>query len=167
MTSFDDLKIWMPDKEQAIMPVVMFKGDVEEAFEIKLSDEQWADVVEKVESRCDDIRETVFEQVRNEVKFMRKQWVEVDLWEAEYGLVANWLRPDASWANDDKRGCLFETYGLERQVVDLTPINQVWSYIDTCDGDTMVVAGRSVGEPIGFLISEKPWSDEYETVVVS
>ena len=167
MTTLGDLELWLAKGEQAIMPSVFFKGDVEEAFEVKLTDEQWDKVVTNVEEHLDDVRETVFELVRNEVKFMRKQWVEVDVWEAEYGLVANWLRPDASWANDDRRGCLFETYGLERQVVDLTPINQVWSYLDTGDGGTMVVAGRSVGEPIGFLISEKPWSDPYETVVVS
>ncbi len=69
MTSFADLKIWMPENQTAIMPVVMFKSDVEEAFELKLSDEQWAIVVERVENYSDDVRETVFELVRNEVKF--------------------------------------------------------------------------------------------------
>jgi hypothetical protein len=167
MTSFADLKIWMPENEQAIMPVVMFKADVEESFEIKLSDEQWAEVVEKVESRCDDIRETVFEQVRNEVKFMRKQWVEVDLWEAEYHPYENWLVENPSWSNGDNQGCLFETFGVEAEFVNAQPINHVWTYLDNGCGGTMLVAGRCVGTPIGYLITAMPWSDPYETVVVS
>lgn len=167
MTSFADLKIWMPENETAIMPVVMFKADVEEAFDLKLSDDQWAIVVEKVEDYSDTVRETVFELVRNEVKFMRKQWVSVDLWEAEYRPYENWLVDNPSWSNGDNQGCLFETFGVERAFVDAQPVNHVWSYIDTGYDGLIVVAGRAVGTPIGYLVTAKPWSNEYETVVVS
>jgi hypothetical protein len=167
MTTFADLKIWMPENETAIMPVVMFKADVEEAFELKLSDEQWATVVERIENYSDDVRETVFELVRNEVKFMRKQWVSVDEWEAEYRPYENWLVENPSWSNGDNQGCLFETYGVEREFVDAQPANHVWSYVDNGYDGLLVVAGRSVGTPIGYLITGKPWSNEYETVVVS
>jgi hypothetical protein len=167
MTSLADLKLWLHVDEPAIMPSVMFKGDVEEAFDLKLTDEQWATVVERVESNLDDICETVFELVRNEVKFMGKQWVSVDEWEAEYRPYENYLVDNPSWSNGDNQGCLFETYGVERAFVDAQPINHVWSYVDYGYEGLILVAGRSVGTPIGYLITAKPWSNEYETVVVS
>jgi hypothetical protein len=167
MTSLADLKLWLRVDEPAIMPSVMFKGDVEEAFDLKLTDEQWATVVERVESNLDDVCETVFELVRNEVKFMGKQWVSVDEWEAEYHPYENWLVESPSWSNGDNQGCLFETFGVEREFVDAQPINHVWSYVDYGYEGLILVAGRSVGTPIGYLVTAKPWSNEYETVVVS
>jgi hypothetical protein len=167
MTTLADLKLWMDENTTAIMPSVMFKCDVEEAFEMKLTDEQWDRVVANVEEHLDDIRETVFELVRNEVKFMRKQWVSVDSWEAEYHPYENWLVDNPSWSNGDNQGCLFETFGVEREFVNAQPINHVWTYLDDGLGGLILVAGRCVGTPIGYLITAMPWSDPYETVVVS
>jgi hypothetical protein len=98
---------------------------------------------------------------------MGKQWVSVDEWEAEYRPYENYLVDNPSWSNGDNQGCLFETYGVERAFVDAQPINHVWSYVDYGYEGLILVAGRSVGTPIGYLITAKPWSNEYETVVVS
>lgn len=167
MTTLGNLEVWLAKGEQAIMPSVFFKGDVEEAFEVKLTDEQWDTVVANVEEHLDGVREAVFELIRNEVKFMRKQWLSVDSWEAEYHPYENWLVENPSWSNDDNQGCLFETFGVEAEFVNAQPINHVWTYLDDGCGGVILVAGRCVGTPIGYLVTAKPWTDPYETVVVS
>lgn len=172
MTTLADLRSRMKENTVAFMPAVSFKCDVEETLGRKLSDTDWATIVENAEMDLDDVCEvalaTLLKHVEKVAPPTPLEWVDVDEWETFYELLPNYLREDASWSNGDNRGCLFETYGIEWDFVRHVPNERVWSYVGTDAGGTMVVAGRLDGyEVIGYLVSDKPWSDSLETVVVS
>lgn len=82
-------------------------------------------------------------------------------WEAQYVLCPNHLNPDASW-----NGNLFETYGEEQDYVYDHDFFKVWTYMDV-DGGTAVVAGRHFINRIGYLITEKPWTNDEMIIWVS
>ena len=82
-----------------------------------------------------------------------------DDFDAQYPLVTNHLNPHASWAFNDDRGCLFETYGQELDFVRRQDPRTVWTLIDGEDGDLYVVSGCHFVSRIGYLVSTVPAPD--------
>ena len=90
-----------------------------------------------------------------------------DEWYTKYKPVANHIDPDASWSDGDN-GLMFETYGEEVQyVLSQVDNNTVWTYMDSDNGGTCVVAGYYLVNRIGYFVTEVPWEDEdiYFTVL--
>lgn len=77
----------------------------------------------------------------------------LDAWEKEYKPITNHLDNRASWS-----GWMFETFGEELKFVLSQPDEHVWTWND-CDGKTFLNAGYSVVNRLGYLITEKPWTD--------
>jgi hypothetical protein len=76
-----------------------------------------------------------------------------DEFDAGYPLRANHFNPHASWAFSDDRGCLFETYGEERDFVRSQDPRTIWTLVDGDDGDQYLLSGFHVVNRIGYLVS--------------
>lgn len=61
---------------------------------------------------------------------------------------------------------LFETYGEELDYVKSQDPNKVWTLVDG-EMSTLVFAGYHWVNRIGFYITQEPWTDEREQVLVS
>lgn len=77
----------------------------------------------------------------------------LDAWEEEYRPIQNHIKSDSSWS-----GQMFETYGEELGFVLSQPGNHIWTWNDSDDG-TFLNAGFSLVNRLGYLITEKPWTD--------
>jgi hypothetical protein len=83
-----------------------------------------------------------------------------DEFDAQYPLLVNHLNPRASWAFNDDRGCLFETYGEELAFVREQDSRTVFTLVDGDDGDLYVLSGLHYVNRIGYLISSTPVPDD-------
>ena len=80
-------------------------------------------------------------------------------WYTIYKPVVNHLNPNASWGTGDG-GIMFETYGEELEyVTSKVDENRVWTWLEGDDGSTVVSAGFSFVNRLGYFITEKPWDD--------
>ena len=61
---------------------------------------------------------------------------------------------------------MFETYGEEVEYVKTIDNNRIWTYIDG-DMCSLIVAGWHFVDRLGYYITEVPWTDENEYVVLS
>lgn len=78
------------------------------------------------------------------------------------------------WANEFKpqtnhfngQGNLYETYGEEVEYIQSMHPNFVWTLVsgDMCD---LIVAGYAYVNRLGYYITENPWSDEDDSVLLS
>ena len=61
---------------------------------------------------------------------------------------------------------MYETYGEEVEYVQSMHPNFVWTLVsgDMCD---LIVAGYSYVNRLGYYITENPWSDDMDTVLLS
>jgi hypothetical protein len=61
---------------------------------------------------------------------------------------------------------LYETYGEEVEYVQSIHPNFVWTLVtgDECD---LIVAGYSYVNRLGYYITENPWSDDMDSVLIS
>ncbi len=76
--------------------------------------------------------------------------------DSRFPLVENHLNPLASWAFDDNRGCLFETYGEEYEFVLRQDRTRIWTITEGDDGDWYIVSGLHFVNRVGYLISREP-----------
>jgi hypothetical protein len=83
-----------------------------------------------------------------------------DDFDTQYPLVSNHLNPNASWAFNDGRGCLFETYGEELAFVREQDSRTVFTLVDGDDGDLYILSGLHYVNRIGYLISTMPAPDD-------
>ena len=88
-----------------------------------------------------------------------------DDFDMQYPLLTNHLNPNASWAFDDGRGCLFETYGQELAFIRGQDLRTVWTLVDGDDGDLYVLSGFHYVNRIGYLVSTVPGPDETDIQV--
>jgi hypothetical protein len=81
-------------------------------------------------------------------------------WEAKYKPIANHLvkSPDQ---------LMFETYGEEVEFVKTKiDTNQVWTYVDG-DMSSLIMAGFGIVNRIGYYVTEIPWEDSMDYVLLS
>jgi len=76
-----------------------------------------------------------------------------DEFDTRYPLRTNHLNPHATWAFDDARGCLFETFGEELDFVRKQDPSTVWTLVDGEDGDMYLLSGMHFVNRIGYLVS--------------
>lgn len=173
MTTIGDLKLFADEGAKFYAPIVYYRWDVEEEFEVSLTDEQWDALVDKLEMTHLDTPHRLYADVitafLGEVKPKKLgEWQSVDVWEAEYHPYENWLVDNPSWTSGDNQGCLFETFGVEAEFVAKQDERHVWSYVDADNGGTQLVTGCVTWTvPIGYLVTAKPWKSGHEFVVVS
>ena len=71
----------------------------------------------------------------------------------QYPLVPNHINRNATWANAQGKGCLFETYGEELEFIKRQNRNRVWTILDGDDGDMYVASGFHFVNRVGYLLS--------------
>lgn len=74
-------------------------------------------------------------------------------WEDEYKPIKNHLDDNASWS-----GSMFETYGDELAFVLTQPEEHIWTWTSGDDG-SYLNAGYAIVNRLGYIITEKPWTD--------
>lgn len=76
----------------------------------------------------------------------------------KYKPVKNHYDKHASWG-----GCMFDTYGQEHEHVlymrDFEP-RKVWTVVEGCNGDLIVIDGYHHVNRIGYLITEVPCEED-------
>jgi len=79
-----------------------------------------------------------------------------DEWKKLFKPIQNYWVKDASFD-----GCMFETYGVEREfVVEQKSIN-TWTLIED-DEEMFIVEGYVVVNRLGYFITEKSWQGDVE-----
>lgn len=86
----------------------------------------------------------------------------VEEWEEQYKPIANHLDANASWADEDGNGIMFETYGAEVEYVFAQPLALTWTYVDGEEG-TYILAGRHLVNRIGYFVTEYPWAGDFNS----
>jgi len=81
-----------------------------------------------------------------------------DAWADKFKPIKNKLRK-----NDE---LMYETYGEEVDYVRAIDPKYVWTYVDG-DMCSLIVAGYSYVNRIGYYITEIPWEDDMDTVLLS
>jgi len=90
-----------------------------------------------------------------------------DEWEKKFQPVVNFLTTDASFADEDGRGIMFETYGIENLFVqNHIHLNKVWTWVDG-DVGTYIMNGYHLVNRIGYFVTEIPYdaSNTYDILV--
>ena len=90
----------------------------------------------------------------------------IEQWQAEYKPIVNHLDENASWQDERGEGSMFETYGEEEKYVYAQPENHVWTYVDG-DNGTYLITGRAYVNRIGYFITAKPWTEDFEIQVIN
>lgn len=85
-----------------------------------------------------------------------------DTWVEKYRPIPNPIA--SSPAVDDV--LMYETYGEELELIKQTNPNNIWTMVDG-DMSTIILAGWHFVNRIGYYITEVPWTDERETVLIS
>ena len=83
-------------------------------------------------------------------------------WVEEFNPVINHLDDNASFQDEDGVGIMFETYGDELEYVLLQDNHNVWTYMDSDEGGTIICAGYHIVGRIGYFITQKPWTSDPE-----
>ena len=84
----------------------------------------------------------------------------METWEEKYNPLINHLDSNASFQNEYGVGIMYETYGDELAFVESKANeNKVWTYVDTENGGTAIVAGMSWVNRIGYFVTEESWED--------
>jgi len=84
----------------------------------------------------------------------------IDQWETTYKPRQNHLDPNASW-----NGLMYETHGAEWEFVKSQPNNNVWTWVDSDDGSSLI-SGMHFVNRIGYFICEQQWTTMDEWVKV-
>ena len=87
----------------------------------------------------------------------------IDLWETTFKPIENTFDANASF------DCImFETYGEELEFVRSQPYENIWTYVDS-DGGTSIINGYHLVNRIGYFVTEKQHdkSLDYEVTVSS
>jgi hypothetical protein len=87
-------------------------------------------------------------------------------WETTFKPLPNHLDDNASWQDENGYGIMFETYGDEYEYVEQFKLERrVWSYRDDEYEGLIVVSGMA-HNPIGYFITEVPWTDEDLSTII-
>jgi len=78
----------------------------------------------------------------------------INTWFDTFEPIKNHLDDRASF-----KGTMFETYGEELEFIKNTPYNKVWTFIESEDGDTIIIDGYHISNRIGFFITKEPRLD--------
>jgi hypothetical protein len=79
---------------------------------------------------------------------------------------ADKFKPKSNHFNNYENDYLYETYGEEVDFVRNYDPKYVWTYVDG-DMCSLIVAGYSYVNRIGYYITEIPWEDELDTCLLS
>ena len=87
----------------------------------------------------------------------------------EYQGWAEWadkFKPKSNHFNNYENDYLYETYGEEVEYIQSMHPNFVWTLVsgDMCD---LIVAGYAYVNRLGYYITENPWSDDMDSVLLS
>ena len=86
-----------------------------------------------------------------------------DQWVEKYKPIKNHLD---KYSHPDTPYGMFETFGAEVDYVKEQDPNKIWTLVDG-DCSSLMLAGWHFVNRIGYYITEVPWTDERETVLVS
>ena len=86
-----------------------------------------------------------------------------DTWVEKFKPIRNHLNKYSTPENPE---LMFETYDAEYEYVKSVDPKYVWTYLDG-DMSTLIVAGLHFVNRIGYYVTEEPWEDEYDTVLLS
>jgi len=91
---------------------------------------------------------------------MKDDELTIEQWDMKYMPINNPLNENASWD-----GALFETYGDELEFVQEQDEHNVWTFVDS-DLGTSLLSGYYVVNRIGYLVTKNRW-EEYCEIGVS
>lgn len=93
----------------------------------------------------------------------KKVILSIEEWEHHFKPMVNHLDKNASF-DDGNGGIMFETYGAEYDhvaAIGQQDQNRIWTYMDDGDGNTVITNSWSFINRIGYMITEKPYDDNY------
>ena len=76
------------------------------------------------------------------------------------------FKPKSNHFNNNEHDYLYETYGQDVEYVRNYDPNYVWTYVDG-DMCSLIVAGYAYVNRIGYYITEVPWKNEADYVLLS
>jgi hypothetical protein len=85
--------------------------------------------------------------------------------QALFPLIGNHLNPNAGWRHPETFGCLFETFGRERDFVVKQDPRRVWTLVEGDNDTELVLSGFHSVNRLGFLISSVPVPEGVEVCV--
>jgi hypothetical protein len=91
--------------------------------------------------------------------------MDYDEWFDTYKPIPNHIDTNASFS-DGEYGYMFETYGDELKFIQGANDNIVWTYGDGDDGGTYIWSGYSFVNRIGYFITERPWVNDVQALVI-
>jgi hypothetical protein len=83
---------------------------------------------------------------------------------AQYPLRPNHLNPDACWSYGGD-GCLFETYGEERDFVRQQDPATVWTLVDDGNDGECILSGYHWVNRLGYMVSTVPVPEDTDIEV--
>ena len=87
----------------------------------------------------------------------------------EYQGWAEWadkFKPKSNHFNNYENDYLYETYGEEVEYIQSMHPNFVWTFVSG-EGCDLIVAGYAYVNRLGYYITENPWSDDMDSVLLS
>ena len=91
--------------------------------------------------------------------------MDYDEWFDTFKPVPNHIDINASFS-DGEHGYMFETYGDELKFIQEADDNLIWTYGDGDDGGTYIWSGYSFVNRIGYFITERPWVNDVQALVI-
>jgi hypothetical protein len=91
--------------------------------------------------------------------------MDYDEWFDTYKPIPNHIDENASFS-DGEYGYMFETYGDELTFIQRANDNVIWTYGDGDDGGTYIWSGYSFVNRIGYFITERPWVNDVQALVI-
>jgi len=91
--------------------------------------------------------------------------MDYDEWFDTYKPIPNHIDTNASFS-DGEYGYMFETYGDELTFIQGANDNVIWTYGDGDDGGTYIWSGYSFVNRIGYFITERPWVNDVQALVI-
>ncbi len=87
-------------------------------------------------------------------------------WNSTYKPLVNHLDSNASFQDEHGVGIMFETFGEELEFVRTQDKRNIWTLVDGDDDSVIVCAGYWLTNRIGYFVTENPWQDEWEEIVI-
>ena len=91
--------------------------------------------------------------------------MDYDEWFDTFKPIPNHIDKNASFS-DGEYGYMFETYGDELTFIQGANDNIIWTYGDGDDGGTYIWSGYSFVNRIGYFITERPWVNDVQALVI-
>ena len=84
-----------------------------------------------------------------------------ETWAATFEPMDNHLDSSASYS-----GKMFETYGDEFEFLKTIDVHRIWT-LRSGEGSTAITAGLGWVNRLGYFVTDKPWTDDVDDVVLS